>query len=83
MGILKWKTNTRSGCLLKTFTKVMVHRGYVCGGDLNLMLWVMEKQNLKKLLSCVEALEQCKLEDLNYVGNPFNSINNQGGENNV
>lgn len=39
--------------------------------------------NLKKLLSCVEALEQCKLEDLNYVGNPFNSINNQGGENNV
>lgn len=44
MGILKWKTNTRSGCLLKTFTKVMVHRGYVCGGDLNLMLWVMEKQ---------------------------------------
>lgn len=61
---------------------------WVCGGDLNLMLWSMEKKggNKSKFEEAAilrDVMDHCKLEDLHYVGYPFTWTNNQGGEKNV
>lgn len=61
---------------------------WVCGGDLNMMLWSMEKQGggdfkYEEAEIMWDALNFCCLEDLHYVGHPFTWTNNQGGEANL
>ena len=61
---------------------------WLCGGDLNLMLWSSEKQggrdfDFEEAEILREAMDFCRLEDLQFVGHPYTWTNNQGGEKNL
>lgn len=61
---------------------------WLCGGDLNLMLWSNEKQGrsdfkFEEATILREALDHYKLEDLHFMGHPFTWTNNQGGDKNL
>ena len=87
MVFLKPKIKKKTGELFKRL-KEEDDGAWVCGGDLNLMLWSMEKQGggdfrYEEAEWLWEALDFCGLEDLHYVGHPFTWTNNQGGEANL
>ena len=61
---------------------------WLCGGDLNLMLWSTEKQgggafNFEEANILRQAMDHCKLEDMGFIGHPFTWTNNRGGLENL
>ena len=61
---------------------------WLVGGDFNLMLWFTEKQgggefNFVEAKAFRQALDFCKLEDMQFMGHPFTWTNNQGGDDNL
>ena len=61
---------------------------WLCGGDLNLMLWSTEKQgggdfNFEDAAILRQAMDFCNLEDLGFIGHPFTWTNNRGGHENL
>ncbi|XP_057247591.1 uncharacterized protein LOC130589950 [Beta vulgaris subsp. vulgaris] len=61
---------------------------WLCGGDLNLMMWSNEKQGgsefrYEDAAILRNAMDVCQLDDMHYVGHPFTWTNNQGGEKNL
>ena len=77
----------KTGVLLKALRNAN-NLPWLCGGDMNLMLWSQEKQggdgfNYENAEMFREALDYGELEDLHYNGYPFTWTNNQGGEKNI
>ena len=77
----------KTGELLKRM-KSVEDVPWVCGRDLNLMLWSMEKKGggefrYDEADILWKAVEHCGLEDLNFQGYPYTWTNNQGGEDNL
>ena len=77
----------QTGELLKSLVEEE-HVPWLCGGDLNIMLWSTEKQgggpfNFDEASILRQAMDHCKLEDIGFVGHPFTWTNNRGGEENL
>lgn len=75
----------KTGELLQSLYRNNESIPWLYGGDFNLMLWSYEKQggnefHFEDAALFREAIDGCRLEDMNYVGHPFTWTNNQGGE---
>ena len=78
----------QTGELLRDLAMAEENIPWLCGGDLNLMMWSTEKQgggafNFEEAEILRLAMDYCQLEDLGFIGHPFTWTNNRGGLENL
>ena len=89
-GLYGWpegENKSKTGDLMRQLREVG-SGPWVCGGDMNLLMWSNEKQgggefNYEEAAMFREAVEYCELEDVSFTGYPFTWSNNRGGLNNL